>query len=122
MVICTPSWGPIEFLLHGIVFAFGAVVPVLMYIAYTRFLAGPLKKIIKYYAIAMSFAALHAILGSMLSLDVPGTETMFFDVSWTLVGVFAALFGLYATKLLLDFGRVFGFAGKPAARKGKKRP
>lgn len=119
--MCTPSWGPIEVFLHGIVFAFGIIVPVLMYVAYARFRGGPLKRVIKYYAIALSFSSIRAMMGSMLSLDIEGTETVLFDVSWTLMGAFAALFGLYATKLLLDFGRVFGFSGKPAAGQGKGR-
>jgi len=50
--------------------------------------------------------------GSMARLDLPITNYLTFNIIWTLAGVLAAGFGLYASKLLLDFSSAYGFKKK----------
>ena len=99
-----------ELALHGTLFIFAAITPILMYYAYTKFSKGDFKTIIKYYLIAFFFSAFRWAGGSMARLDMPITESLYFNILWTASGILAAVFGLYASKLLLDFSKIFGFA------------
>lgn len=108
-----------ELALHIILFVFAGLTPALMYFAYKKFSTGEFKRIVKYYLIAFFFSALRWIGGSLVRLDLPFTVTLLYNILWTLAGVLAACFAVYASKLLLDFSRVYGFAS-PKKAKGKK--
>jgi len=102
----------IETLLHIILFTVAAITIVLMGVAYSKFSKGELKGIVGYYFLAFIFAALRWVGGSLSRLDYQFTNTLTFNILWLLAGILSAAFGLYASKLLLDFSRIFVFNRK----------
>lgn len=106
------SLSQIELLLHIILFIVAGITIILMWIAYSRFSKGELKKIIFYYFLAFIFAALRWVGGSIARLDLPIASLLIFNILWLLAGILSAVFGLYASKLLLDFSRIFVFNRK----------
>ena len=102
----------VEILLHITLFIVAALTIILMGFAYSRFSRGEFKKIIFYYFLAFIFSALRWSGGSFARLDYQFVSTLTFNILWLLAGILSAVFGLYASKLLLDFSRIFAFYRK----------
>lgn len=102
---------------HGILILAAIATVILMFIAYIRFsednnIQRRFKKIIFNYMIAFFFSAARWAGGTYARIGYDFTNTLTFNVVWTLTGICAAFFGLYASKLLLDFSRSSFFKNK----------
>lgn len=67
-----------------------------------------LKKIFFYYMLSFLFAAFRWAGGSLSHIRERFTDGLMYNLIWTLAGIAAAGFGLYASKLLLDFSKLNG--------------
>ena len=67
-----------------------------------------LIKIFFYYMLSFLFAAFRWAGGSLSHIREKFTDGLIYNILWTLVGIAAAVFGLYASKLLLDFSKLNG--------------
>ena len=93
----------IELTFHFFLFFVAVITPVIMLFSYSKFKPGPLKTVIGFFTLAYFFGALRWIGGSMARIHVPMTETLMFNFLWTLAGILAAVFGLYAANLLFAY-------------------
>jgi len=92
-----------ELILHLLLLGFAVATPGLIFLAYLNFKKSELKNIVGYYCIAFFFSALRWAGGSLSRLNFEFTHSSIYVLLWTLTGIFAAVFGLYACKKLLEF-------------------
>ena len=103
--------------MHSVIFAIAVITPVALLVACLRFDKGSwLRKVTLALAVSFVFGGMRWVGGSIASLQIAFfIHNPFFVPIWTLTGVLAAVFGLYAAKLLLDYSKMFGFGEWRAA-------
>ncbi|RJQ18944.1 hypothetical protein C4580_06040 [Candidatus Woesearchaeota archaeon] len=109
----------LELSFHILLFGVAVATPLILYFAYLRFARGQLRTIVGFLTLSFVFGALRWIGGSLARLDLPVTNQLWFNFAWTVSGVLAAVFALYAANALFTYSKTCDLClhGKP---KGKR--
>ncbi len=100
-----------ELFLHGVLFFCSILTVILIFISYLKFSFGELKRVLFFYVMAFTFSAMRWVGGSLARIRFGFTEYLWYNIIWTISGVLAAAFGIYASILLLKFSKTYGFKG-----------
>lgn len=113
-------------IMHAIIFLLSVVTPLLVFVTYSRFSRkSGLRRIALMLMVSFIFGGIRWSGGSIEAMQIDYfVDNPLFMPIWTLSGVLAAAFGVYAALLLYRYSKMFGFekfraipVGKPAKRR-----
>ena len=93
-----------ELLFHVLLFAVAIMTPIILYSSYRKF-TGEFKTAMGFLTLAFVFSALRWTGGSLARLQLPVTNSLWFNFLWLATGILAAVFALYTANLLFDLSR-----------------
>lgn len=96
---------------HIIIFAIAIITPIIMFVTITQLGKGSrFRKIVLTLAISFLFGGMRWSGGSISHMQIPFfINSIWFIPVWTLSGILAAGFGLYAAFLLYQYSKIVGF-------------
>lgn len=113
-------------IMHAIIFFLSVVTPIVIFVTYSRFgRKSGLRRIALMLMLSFVFGGLRWSGGSIEAMQIGYFigNPLFMPI-WTLSGVLAAAFGVYAALLLYEYSKMFGFEkfrAMPAIKPVKRR-